>query len=96
MKSPKADHNPQSSRGIKSYGKRYTARHTYKHLFRDRIHDAVKEETDAPSGSPEWLKHYALAQATIFNSLDEDELEECSELAEKWNEEGPSAEKQQQ
>jgi hypothetical protein len=75
--------------------KTYTTRDACRHLFKDRVHDIVREKTDAQSGGQEWLKYYAPALAAVYNDLNEEELEECSELAEKWNEEGPSAEKQQ-
>jgi len=95
VKAAKAEDDPETSRGIKSYTRMHTKRDTCKHLFKDRIHEAVMEKTAAPPGGPEWLKHYAVAQATVFNSLNEEELEECSELAEKWNDEGLSKAKQQ-
>lgn len=74
----------------------YTTKQACTELFKARIHDAIKEKTDEPVGGKDWLQYHPAALSSVFNALDDDELEECHELADKWNTEGLSLEKKQQ
>jgi len=65
-----------------------------KELFKDQIAEHIATLTNAPSGSPGWLKHYPGAHTNVFSNLDEDELAECENTAKTWNEEGPDEKKQ--
>ena len=96
MKSPKANDDPETRKGVNSYVKTYTVRDACKHIFKNRIHDLVQNKTDSKSGSPEWLKHYSSALAEVYHNLDEDEISECRDQASKWNKDGPADEIQQQ
>jgi hypothetical protein len=64
-------------------------------LFRERIYEVIEQKTVAEPGSTEWLSHYPAVLSTVLNGLTEDELAECQEEKEKWNEEGPTLEQQQ-
>jgi hypothetical protein len=55
----------------------------------------VNAETDEQPGGREWLKYYAAALAEVFKKLNDDELQQCEELAEKWNQDSLPAEKQE-
>jgi hypothetical protein len=79
---------------VKSYTRTYTAKDTAKELFKANIKEHISGLTDAKSGSADWIRHYPSAHAAVFNDLDEDQLEECEQLAKEWNEVGPHPDKQ--
>ena len=96
MKTEKADEDPETQRGVKSYFKEYTLRDALNHVYKDRIRAIIQTKIDAAPGSPNWIKEYSKAQSTLLNELDDDELEECHQLVAKWNNTSPDLEKQQQ
>jgi hypothetical protein len=91
----KAGPDADTRKGTTSYIRTYTTRDACKSLFKDKIHDLVVKKTDDKPGGKGWLQFYATALGTVFNNLDDDELHECTKLAEKWNTEGLSSKEQQ-
>lgn len=81
-------------RGRKSYTKKYNGKEVAKELFKDQITEHIATLTDAPSGSPGWLKYYPGAHTAVYEKLDEDDKKECEETADAWNKEGPDVKKQ--
>ena len=81
-------------KGVKSYNKKYTAKEVAKSHFKTLILDHIANLTDSKPGSPDWLKYYPAAHSAVFNDLSEEQVEECQEIADQWNQVGPTAEKQ--
>ena len=96
MKTEKADEDPETQRGVKSYFKEYTLRDALNHVYKDRIRAIIQTKTDTAPGSPDWIKEYSKARSTLLNELDDNELEECRQLVAKWNNTSPDPEKRQQ
>jgi hypothetical protein len=83
-----------TGKGVKSFKKNYTAKGVAKDHFKDLILAHIQNLTDAKPGSPGWLKYYPAAHTAVFEGLDEDQLEECEQLAKEWNSNGPNPQKQ--
>lgn len=81
-------------KGVKSYRRNYTAKGVAKTLFKDLISEYIQDLTDEKPGSRGWLKHYPAAHAAVFEGLNEDQLQECEELAQEWNSTGPNEQEQ--
>lgn len=93
-KSDSADKEPEDKRGVRSYVRASTAKDAAASLYKDRVHDLIKEKTDSPSGSKDWISHYPAALSKVFLELDEEELERCDETMEEWNKNGPGVAQQ--
>src|SRR3981189_3981435 len=83
-----------TGKGVKSFKRKYTAKGVAKDHFKDLILEHIQNLTDAKPGSPGWLKYYPATHIAVFEGLDEDQLEECKQLAKEWNSTGPNPQKQ--
>jgi hypothetical protein len=64
--------------------KSFTIRDVVKVTHKEKIYAAISEETDAPPGQPEWLRHYPTALTAIIDGLTEAELENVEDTAQEW------------
>jgi len=60
VKTEKANEDPETRRGVKSYFKEYTLRDALNHVYKDRI-TIIQTKTDTAPGSPDWIKEFSKA-----------------------------------
>jgi hypothetical protein len=75
--------------------KKYTTKEVAAKLHNEQLLEIINEQTNAPSGSKDWLRHYPAALTQLFEALTDEELATCQETMERWNKEGPSLGDQQ-
>lgn len=85
----------EERRGIARYTKHYKTQDVVAKLHKQRIYDLISSQTEAASGTSEWLKLYPRALAETTKELSKDELADVEETKDEWNARGPSKDEQE-
>jgi hypothetical protein len=62
----------------------YTFRDVLKEIYRPLIDKEIPHKP----GEPEYIRSYQMAVTTVWNTMNEEEVEQVQEMVDKWNEEG--------